>query len=98
MDYKAQLKAIGEATDLRVLLDSLETQIAGKDARILSNDTEIAKREHLEEANKKLIAEREELAKALNDHRAKLDTQLADLAKVNVTLNFDAKVKPFVHS
>ena len=98
MDYEASLKAIGQATDLRVLLDSLETQIAGKDARILANQKEIEKRKDLEVATEKLEAERKELAEAVGLHQEKLDKQLAELAKANITLNFDAKVKPFVHS
>jgi len=98
MDYEASLKAIGKATDLRILLDSLEAQIAGKDARILANRKEIEKRQNLEEATVKLEIERKELAEAVDAHQEKLDKQLAELAKANITLNFDAKVKPFVHS
>ena len=98
MDYEASLKAIGKATDLRVLLDSLEAQIAGKDARILANQKEIEKRQNLEEATAKLEIERKELAEAVDTHQEKLDKQLAELTKANITLNFDAKVKPFVHS
>jgi len=98
MDYDVVLKAIREATDLRKLLDSVETQIADKDAQIANDRKEIERRKGLEGRIEKLVTEREDLAKGLEKHQAELNKRLAKLEEANVTLPFDEKPKPFVHS
>lgn len=94
MNYDVVLKAIGEATDLRKLMDSLQVQITQKDAQLDFTLIEIAKREKLEGAAEKLNAERKEMVSQLERHQAELNKRLAKLKDANVSLPFDESIAP----
>jgi len=92
MNYDIVLKAIGEATDLRKLMDGLQVQITQKDAQLDFTLIEIAKRAKLEEAAEKLNAERKEMVAQLEKHQAELNKRLAKLKDADVTLPFNESI------
>ena len=98
MDYDNVLKAIGEATNLRKLMDSLQNQIDQKDAQIENNRREIERRQNLETITEALISERKALGDELVKHQAELNKRLAKLADAKVALPFDESIgsKPII--
>ena len=94
MNYDIVLKAIGEATDLRKLMDSLQVEITQKDAALDFNQKEIAKRKNLEGIAEKLNFEKKELVAQLEKHQVELNKRLAKLEDANVSLPFDESIGP----
>ena len=98
MDYDNVLKAIGEATNLRKLMDSLQSQMDQKDAQIENNRREIERRQNLETITEALVSERKGLGDELRKHQAELNKRLAKLADAKVALPFDESIgsKPII--
>jgi len=98
MNYDKMLKDINDATALRGVIESVAQNLRGIDSQIEGNKKEIDKRKSLEESNKDLELKRVEVAKTLAQHEAEMQKRLDSLEKAGVTLPFEAKPKPFVHS
>jgi len=98
MNYDKMLKDINDATALRGVIESVAQNLRGIDSQIEGNKREIDKRKSLEEATENLKQKRIEVANTLAQHEAEMQKRLDSLEKAGVTLPFEAKPTPFVHS
>ena len=94
MNYDVVLKAMGEATDLRKLMDGLQADIAKKEADIDFLEGEIAKRKNMEGVVARRTSEKKEMVAQLEKHQAELGKRLAKLKDANAALPFDESIAP----